>query len=133
MEKTKYKSQERAENYRKLSSTVRSTFSKIEDIIHDSILKGECSGSMTSNNLSSSIKVLSCPLADSSSSKLSSSIKELNTRCNKSFAEMVQDYRKKQHEKMHSMINSNSRRITGVSVHPQADRLSSKPSSSTRV
>ena len=47
MERIKYESQERAENYRKLSSTIRSTLCKIEDIISDSILKGECSGSMT--------------------------------------------------------------------------------------
>ena len=44
----------------------------------------------------------------------------------------MQDYKKKQHEKIHPTINSNSCTITGVSAYPQAERLSSKPSSSRK-
>ena len=46
----KCQSQERDENYNKLSSSIRSSLRKIEDVIEESVLKGECPGSITSND-----------------------------------------------------------------------------------
>ena len=50
MEINKCQSQERDENYNKLSSSIRSSLRKIEDVIEESVLKGECPGSITSND-----------------------------------------------------------------------------------